>query len=331
MKAMNAMLAEYPFVAVVLFPLSAFQSSKKALIRHLIATLPSEYQSIAKLDTIRFRSLQLATPAFTNDGRDTVTNTRSHPHNADDDDEEEEEEEEDKPDNHARKRARRWKSGEVDSNTDGSKKKKIQFLTAAQKKKIGAIKGQVHEKASSCIAYVVWDVVDVVKKQVGGDDDGGDKTSSKEKKKKNKEKEKDDLSKTTPQEIASLIVKYGNNTVFEGFTLRLDHVKGSISPLPVNDENANEDSSSKTQRELALERKARLEEEKRTLYIGSLDFEEKEQSIRELCENLIIEERGQPPKNDDETKEAWVERVRLVRDPETGLGKGFAYVMFKVG
>lgn len=93
----------------------------------------------------------------------------------------------------------------------------------------------------------------------------------------------------------------------------------------------------KTQRELAIEQKAKLEEEKRTLYIGGLDYEEKEQAIRELCEKLMIEERGSPPSSSNETDAtvghaaSWVEKVRLVRDSETGLGKGFAYVMFKVG
>lgn len=288
------------------------QSSKKALVRHLSATLPAEYQSITKLDSIRFRSLQLATPAFDADGRDSTTSSTSKSNkqgDGDDEDDGEEEEQVDRSNNHARKRARKWKTGEVDSQNGGKTPK---FLTASQKKKIGFIKGQVHEKASSCIAYAVWDTIDSLPTPSSTASTSKGATSA------------------TPQEIASLIVKYGNNTVFEGFTLRVDHVKGSTSTLPEG-QTGEVELSTQTKRVLALEQKAKLEEEKRTLYIGSLDFEEKEQAIRELCEKLMTEERGEPTVDNDTGRSAsWVERVRLVRDAETGLGKGFAYVMFKV-
>lgn len=298
------------------------QSFKKALVRHLISTLPEEQQAIAKLDTIRFRSIQLAAPAFKSDGRDTSEGTpqsgASHHHNAEeeeDDDEEESEAEKDKPINHSRKRSRRWKTGEVEA----PGKKPLKFLTASQKKKIGFIKGQVHEKASTCIAYIVWDII-----TFPSSSSSSTSTSS---------KAKSTTNATTPQEIASLIVKYGDNTIFEKFTLRVDHVKGSSTSLKrlSNDNKDQAELDSTTKRKLAIEQKNKLEEEKRTLYIGALDFEEKEQSIRELCENLMIEERGKPTTDEDGTTASWVERVRLVRDPETGLGKGFAYVMFKVG
>jgi len=194
----------------------------------------------------------------------------------------------------------------------------MKFLTASQKKKIGFIKGQVHEKASTCISYIVWDVATPLRH-----------TQTSESKSKKEDKTAITI---TPQEIASLIVKYGDNTIFENFTLRVDHIKGSSSSIPEKDNKimSEEVEGGKTKRELVVEQKQKLEEEKRTLYIGSLDFEEKEQSIRELCENLMIEERGKPISERDENKASWVERVRLVRDPETGLGKGFAYVMFKV-
>lgn len=340
--------ARTTFVGNVPVGCATKKSSKKSLVRHLIATLPEEYHSIAKLDSIRFRSIQLATPAFTSDGRDTaVASTAQGASGDNDDDEDEGAQAQEKSDNHARKRSRRWKSGEVE--TPSNSKKPLKFLTAAQKKKIGFIKGQVHEKASTCIAYIVWDTASPNAKPNSSHSSSNDNTTTATTTSKT----------TTPQEIASLVVKHGNNTTFENFTLRVDYVtKGNeggngkdhqgtkTGPSTNEDENSNSNNN-KTNRELAIEQKLKLEEEKRTLYIGSLDFEEKEEAIRELCERLMVEERGKPVNEQhvngtdggekgnvnhragDGPSSSWVERVRLVRDPETGLGKGFAYVMFK--
>ena len=44
------------------------QSEKKALVRHLINTLSKDLQDLIKMDTIRFRSLQLSAPVPTDSG-----------------------------------------------------------------------------------------------------------------------------------------------------------------------------------------------------------------------------------------------------------------------
>ena len=66
-------------------------------------------------------------------------------------------------------------------------------------------------------------------------------------------------------------------------------------------------------------------EQRRTLFIGGLDFAEEEDSIRKAVENRLLEEKKGSP--DGAT--TWVERVRVVRDKATSLTKGFAYVLLR--
>lgn len=275
------------------------QSMKKNLIKHLIATLPTsedkskDYRNLLKLDTIRFRSVPFNAPVPKASG----TKQPAEVAEAEGDEEADGEDAE----NHARKRARRWRDHEDDDDEAGAEnaQKKQRFLTAGQKRKVAAIKGDVHEKAKSCNAYIVW-------------------------------QSKDEII-VSSKALASLVVKHANNTVFEGLTIRVDHVRSpASSKAPANgadSEQANGAASEDTamKKALAAEHKQKAEEEKRTLYLGSLDFEETEQAVRDLCERLIKGEKGEAP-----ASAPWVERVRVIKDSETGLGKGFAYVLFKV-
>jgi nucleolar protein 12 len=86
---------------------------------------------------------------------------------------------------------------------------------------------------------------------------------------------------------------------------------------------------------------------KLTIFVGNLDFASKEEDLRVFFEGVVSTERGEPSplledmeseedeeegeKNQPVKKErTWVSRVRIVRDRETQLGKGFAYVQFAV-
>lgn len=64
---------------------------------------------------------------------------------------------------------------------------------------------------------------------------------------------------------------------------------------------------------------------KRTAFVGGLDYAAKEEDLRVFFEELIKAERGH--REDGST---YVTSVRVVRDKETQMGKGFAYVHFVV-
>ena len=63
---------------------------------------------------------------------------------------------------------------------------------------------------------------------------------------------------------------------------------------------------------------------KKSLFVGGLDYAAKEEDVRVFFEELVKAERG--PSGDGR----WVTGVRIVRDKETQLGKGFGYVHFAV-
>ncbi|CAK5266125.1 unnamed protein product [Mycena citricolor] len=63
---------------------------------------------------------------------------------------------------------------------------------------------------------------------------------------------------------------------------------------------------------------------KRSIFVGNLEFGSKESDLREFFEGVVAGERGPASEEDG----SWVQGVRLIRDPETQLGKGFGYVWF---
>ena len=62
---------------------------------------------------------------------------------------------------------------------------------------------------------------------------------------------------------------------------------------------------------------------KSSIFVGGLDYETKEDDLRSYFEGLIVKERG-------ERAEKYVTGVRIIRDRDTQLGKGFGYVHFTV-
>ena len=75
---------------------------------------------------------------------------------------------------------------------------------------------------------------------------------------------------------------------------------------------------------------------KLSVFVGNLDFGCKEEDLRVFFEGVVSGERGPPGEDssDDEDgakkRKTWVTRVRIVRDKETQLGKGFGYIQFAV-
>lgn len=236
--------------------------------------------SVIRLDSIRFRSLQLAEPISANDG------TRQQPEGTAGDDDQAQDA---VGSSRSMRRARRWREGD-EATAAHMHAGKQKFLTAPQKRKVAFITGDIHQKATSCNAYAVWTTCDAAV--------------------------------ASAADLARAIIAAANNTTFEGHTLRVDAVSPPRRLLTDTD-------SSKDVRASASEKRALLDEEKRTLFLGGLDFEEEEQSIRTLCEQLLSEERGEASATSPNLQ-GWVERVRVVKDSASGLGKGFAYVIFAV-
>ncbi|KAJ6488249.1 hypothetical protein C8R47DRAFT_511170 [Mycena vitilis] len=68
---------------------------------------------------------------------------------------------------------------------------------------------------------------------------------------------------------------------------------------------------------------------KLSIFIGNLDFASRESDVREFFEGVVAGERGPAPAaSEDVGSGRWVQGVRLIRDRETQLGKGFGYVRF---
>lgn len=101
----------------------------------------------------------------------------------------------------------------------------------------------------------------------------------------------------SPESLSSFVAAV-DGSVFEGRTLRSD---------------------------LASRKGVEKSEEKRTVFAGGIDVHESEENLRSWVEKLLEEAKGQ---SEDNGK--WVQRVRIIRDPATGLGKGIAYVLLKV-
>jgi nucleolar protein 12 len=121
-----------------------------------------------------------------------------------------------------------------------------------------------------------------------------------------------------PDEAAKGAVAALDNNQYMGHTLRADTVGGGIG------------------------------DPKRTVFVGSLDFASREEDVRVFFEGLVSAERGprgavtgddSGDENEEDTDDpnahgakpkTWVTRVRIIRDKDTQLGKGFAYVQFAV-
>ena len=63
-----------------------------------------------------------------------------------------------------------------------------------------------------------------------------------------------------------------------------------------------------------------------TVFVGNLDFTAHEEDLHAYFESVVVAEQGPPPEN----IKSWVQGVRIIRDKDTQLGKGFAYVKFAV-
>lgn len=170
-------------------------------------------------------------------------------------------------------------------------------LTDAQKRRVAFIRGELNEHKAACNSYLV--IQDFATPVEG----------------------------VEMSEVIQLLVENTNNSVFDGFTLRADHVRPrsaaavlaaaqmAAKPNP-NLIDVPKSADAATYQITAVEAR-------RTLFVGGLDFAETEENVRKATEAVLVRERG-------EIKGHYVENVRIVRDASTGLGKGFCYVLLAV-
>ncbi|KAG9038124.1 hypothetical protein FS837_001300 [Tulasnella sp. UAMH 9824] len=197
---------------------------------------------------------------------------------------------------------------EEESDEEGTTKPDT--MTSSQKKRLAFLKGQLNQKAEVVNCYVVFG-----HHRSSFVDEGVSKVVSEEK-------------PMLPSEVAELVVHAADGTTFMDRVIRVDRVGAAKSTNPG----------------------ASREEMKRTVFVGSLDFEAQEDDVRGFFEELLRAERGDSVlgesvakededdgEDDDEEAKAnssskckgWVQSVRIVRDPDSQLGKGIAYVQLK--
>jgi nucleolar protein 12 len=178
----------------------------------------------------------------------------------------------------------------TDASTEDPGKK---YLTPREKKRVAFIKQDFHEHGDAVNAYIVFAYPPPPEMA--------------------KRLETEDI--MDPYEAAKITVKECDGTIFEGKTIRVDGVRKCGAG----------DASGEV-----------LGDPKLSIFVGNLDFAAKEEDLRAFFETLVDSERGVRPQdqgeaNGDEIRSSgWVARVRVVKDKDTLLGKGFAYVQFAV-
>jgi len=122
-----------------------------------------------------------------------------------------------------------------------------------------------------------------------------------------------DGNRETAERARDALVMAADASSFQGHVLRVDSVRAKSKAV----------ASTKDGKPGTYEVKP--EEARKTLFVGGLDFAEQEDALRKAIEDALRRERA----GDDEQDAAKaVQRVRIIRDASTGLGKGFGYVLF---
>jgi nucleolar protein 12 len=183
------------------------------------------------------------------------------------------------------------------------------YLTPSQKKKIAYINQEFHSTADTVNAYIVFaHPVDP-------------------------EARPDNLpplpATMDPYQAALQVSQKADGSLFMERMIRVDLAKRAKAGTSILDD------TSTVSVPLNRETDSQL-----SIFVGNLEFGSKEDDLRVFFEGLMCTERGPPlegetPDGEDDgdaTKKplAWVTRVRIIRDKDTQLGKGFAYLQFAV-
>ncbi|KAF8625973.1 hypothetical protein AX17_006697 [Amanita inopinata Kibby_2008] len=302
---------------------------QKQLRRHLLASAPT-----AKIESVRFRSVPFQAPTNAATGAPSSSPTDDAKSKS-----KSKSKSEGQAREHDRTRAAAWRhahdsgGGDAAAAPDDEKQK---YLTPSQKKKLAFIHHEFHPVADTVHAYAVFahpvpaptpdpsspSPSDGEGEGEDEDEDEDEDDTALESHTKRPQKQVMD-----PYEAARIVARECDGTTFLDRMLRVDVVgrsteKGgrSVGGLQAADP-------------------------KRSVFVGNLDFASREEDLRVFFEGVVSKERGSPPPVEDEDESenesegeertgvtekprSWVTRVRIVRDRDTQLGKGFAYVQF---
>jgi nucleolar protein 12 len=149
-----------------------------------------------------------------------------------------------------------------------------------------------------------------------------------------------------PYEAATQLILKANGSVFQSLHLRVDSVRPTLSAI-TSLATAEGKSTLPKRREIWSAGK----DPKCSLFVGNLDVAANEEDLRLFFEGLVRAERGVrkgaaggvegaegeekvetegEEKVEPEVQGDWVLGVRIVRDKESGMGKGFGFVAFAV-
>ncbi|KAG6853561.1 hypothetical protein C0991_003231 [Blastosporella zonata] len=190
-----------------------------------------------------------------------------------------------------------WRTSLKDQDGEGPSDEK-QYLNTNQKKKIAFINQEFHSSADTINAYIVFA-----------------HPVPAENRPKNLPPPPEVLD---PREAARQAVRICDGSTFMERVIRVDLV--GKKELPGAGEEMDMDIIGA--------------DPKSSVFVGNLDFASKEEDLRVFFEGVVSSERGPPPVIEEGEGEAtkksssWVTRVRIIRDKDTQLGKGFAYVQF---
>ncbi|KAG9118926.1 hypothetical protein FRC07_006295 [Ceratobasidium sp. 392] len=303
---------------------AANNSARKALQKHILNHLTSAYPDAPRptIESSRFRSVAFKTPTskLPSDAlSDPKSSKPSKPKTTSE---------------HNRTRAAEWRASQ---DTEGGNSHKT-FQTPAQKKKTAFITGALHDSASSSAsAYVVF----AYPPPVEGQEPPWD-----------------------PKEVAARAVKACNGTIFMDRMLRVDRVRAKGAAPSTDDvegeaEKADprtmvfvgnldfevhEDAVRELFEKLVQKERGKTEEETAGEDGEESDGEESRSSDGEDSSSEEDEGEKSEQESEGELSESvkpgfsgssatplehrWVKSVRIIRDKETQLGKGFAYVQF---
>lgn len=278
----------------------------KQLKRHVLSFVPT-----AKVESVRFRSVAFQNPTSLLPSSKPVDPKGKEKEGR----------------QHDRERASSWREqqgqkskghGDEDDPASGFQNNKM-YLTSAEKKRVAFIKHELHTGLDSVNAYIVFAhpvPEDILKKTRPSNVPPPPPVMD-------------------PYEAAKVAAQNGDETLFMERTIRIDVVGSSHSQPGIDGKGKGNDVGDV------------LGDPKRTVFVGNLDFASKEEDLRVFFEGVVSAERGPAPspideedpnESDEEDKEklvsakksSWVKRVRIIRDKDTLLGKGFAYVQFVV-